>query len=50
MPSRALVQPNTVWSVAKGLPGQNSSSAKHGDFDNDPDTLASVAHLLGGGP
>ena len=36
-----------VWSVtANGGPGLRSSSLHHGDFDDDPDTLASVQDML----
>jgi hypothetical protein len=44
-----LAQPplrRTVWSVVAEGPGCNSSSRLHGDFDNDPPTVASVQHLL----
>lgn len=35
-----------IWSVTEGTaPPDSSSAIKHGDFDNDPDTLASVVHL-----
>lgn len=36
-----------VWSVADGGPGLSSRASRHGDFDDDPATLASVAHMIG---
>jgi len=35
-----------VWSDASLGAGMNSTSHTHGDFDNDPTTLDSVAHIL----
>jgi hypothetical protein len=35
-----------VWSVASGTAGLCSQALHHGDFDDDPETLASVAHLI----
>lgn len=36
-----------VWSIAAGDgDGLRSSSVRHGDFDNDPATLASLAYLI----
>ena len=35
-----------VWSVASSTAGLCSQALHHGDFDDDPDTLASVAHLI----
>ncbi len=35
-----------VWSEAKGTVGQETSSAKHGNFDDDPATLASIRSML----
>jgi hypothetical protein len=43
-PSREL-----VWSIANLGPGRNSTARQHGNFDNDPLTLASVKHLLSQG-
>ena len=31
---------------AQGAPGRTTRSLKHGDFDNDPDTLDSIVHLV----
>lgn len=39
----------TVWSVNAAGVGLGSSSLKHGDFDNDPETLASLAHIIKSG-
>jgi hypothetical protein len=39
----------TVWSVAAQQTGMKSGSKSHGDFDNDADTVASIAAILGGG-
>lgn len=37
----------TVWSQSLDAgPGLNSDSSKHGDFDNDPATLESVAQII----
>jgi len=36
----------TVWSKQDDGAGRASASVRHGDFDNDPLTLQSVAHLL----
>ena len=42
------VPERVVWSPKSDVgPGLNSTSAKHGDFDNDPVTLASVYSLIG---
>lgn len=38
-----------VWSVATQQTGMKSSSKSHGDFDNDPDTVTSVAAILAQG-
>lgn len=38
-----------VWSIAALGPGRNSTSRLHGDFDNDPPTVASLQHLIGHG-
>jgi hypothetical protein len=38
-----------VWSIADGDSGLRTAARKHGDFDNDDDTLASVAHLVRNG-
>jgi hypothetical protein len=38
-----------VWSIATAGPGTSSQAVRHGDFDDDPVTLASVAHLVRGG-
>lgn len=38
-----------VWSVASLGPGRNTAARQHGDFDNDPPTVASVQHLLSQG-
>lgn len=39
-----------VWSVTKGAPaGKNSAALKHGDFDNENETLASVGHIIANG-
>ncbi len=47
---RLTATPNSfVWSVAGGGNGLSSGSKKHGDFDNDPATLQSLAHLLKNG-
>lgn len=35
-----------VWSSSVGQPGLESEAAHHGDFDDDPKTLDSVAHIL----
>jgi hypothetical protein len=35
-----------VWSDATLGPGMNSTSHTHGDFDNDPNTLESLAYIL----
>lgn len=46
---RAFVdeQPRRVaWAVTTGTPGLSTRSARHGDFDNDDDTLDSVVHIL----
>jgi hypothetical protein len=37
---------HAVWSPADGGPGFRSQSKRHGDFDDDPVTLDSLAHLL----
>ena len=39
----------TVWSVANGGPGLASASNDHGYFDNEPDTLASLRHIVTSG-
>lgn len=36
----------TVWSEVQGGPGLNSKATKHGDFDNDRDTLDSVKAFI----
>lgn len=36
-----------VWSIASGAPGLCSRAIHHGDFDDEPETLQSVAHLIG---
>lgn len=38
-----------VWSVVIGTEGLSTSSATHGNFDNDQQTLRSVQHLLRSG-
>jgi hypothetical protein len=38
-----------VWSVVAGQSGMCSSSKSHGDFDDDADTLASIAVILAQG-
>jgi hypothetical protein len=38
-----------VWSIAAGAPGLGSASVKHGDFDNDAATLASVVSIIKSG-
>jgi hypothetical protein len=38
-----------VWSIADLGPGRSSGACLHGDFDNDPATLASIRHLLANG-
>lgn len=38
-----------VWSIQNAAPGVMSESTKHGDFDNDPATLASLTHILSQG-
>jgi len=35
-----------VWSPQSGGLGLSSQSPRHGEFDNDPDTLNSVVHIL----
>ena len=35
-----------VWSVAQQGAGRSSSAVSHGGFDDDPDTLESLEHLL----
>jgi hypothetical protein len=43
----AGVANGVVWSVARGNgPGLETAAVSHGDFDNDPLTLASIKHLL----
>jgi hypothetical protein len=37
---------STVWSVAAGNAGLQSSATRHGDFDNDRVTLASVCQFI----
>lgn len=39
---------SSVWSIATGGPGLCSKAVRHGDFDDDPVTLESVAQLVGG--
>jgi hypothetical protein len=39
---------SSVWSIATGGPGLCSQAIRHGDFDEDPATLDSVAQLIGG--
>jgi hypothetical protein len=39
----------SVWSVAQGANGLSSRSLKHGDFDNDEFTVASVCWILQSG-
>jgi hypothetical protein len=41
-----------VWSIADSPGGLSSNAVSHGDFDNDPVTLASVSKFIanGGGP
>ena len=36
----------SVWSISALGDGLNSTSRKHGDFDNDVATLASLAHVI----
>lgn len=50
-PARAFVTKTThgaVWSVtdSAALPGVQSTSEKHGDFNNDVPTVKSIVHLL----
>jgi hypothetical protein len=41
------VPSHAVWSVSSaGADGLRSASEKHGDFDNDQQTLESIAHML----
>jgi hypothetical protein len=35
-----------VWSVAQGNAGYLSEAVKHGDFDDDAQTLSSLKHIL----
>lgn len=43
----AQVADGAVWSITDDAgPGKNSTSLKHGDFDNDELTVASVCHLI----
>ena len=39
----------SIWSVAEGAGGLSTASAKHGDFDNDVATLASLQHIIKSG-
>lgn len=36
-----------VWSAVQGTAGCSSQALRHGDFDDDAVTLASVAHMIG---
>lgn len=49
--ARAFLGPDPidrcVWSVQDRGPGLAATAAAHGDFDNDPATLASVSHFAG---
>lgn len=38
-----------TWSVANNGAGRDSTAERHGDFDNDPQTLASLQHLITSG-
>jgi hypothetical protein len=38
-----------LWSRSSGEPGLNTTSIHHGDFDNDENTLASVAYCIAKG-
>jgi hypothetical protein len=38
-----------IWSIAEGVPGISSASIHHGDFDDDPATLASLVAILKSG-
>jgi len=40
------VTDSIVWSVAEGPDGRRSSAVKHGDFDNEENTVESVQHIL----
>ena len=39
-----------IWSVTRGAPaGRNAAAIKHGDFDNEDETIASVQHIIANG-
>ena len=39
-----------VWSITEGAPaGRNTAALKHGDFDNEDTTIASVQHIIASG-
>ncbi|MEM8885812.1 MAG: hypothetical protein AAGD14_17235 [Planctomycetota bacterium] len=40
------VEHGIVWSVSTGTPGLESAALKHGDFDEDEKTRASMQHLI----
>ncbi|MBK1722144.1 hypothetical protein [Thiocystis violacea] len=42
----ADVPHSLVWSVAAGGAGLETAALKHGDFDDEPTTLASLRHLI----
>ncbi len=39
-------QPDAVWSIKNLGPGRSSASEKHGDFDNDEETVKSIEWIL----
>ena len=39
----------TIWSLSEIGPGRLSNAARHGDFDNDQTTLASLAYIISHG-
>lgn len=39
-----------IWSITRGAPaGRNAAAVKHGDFDNEDETIASVQHIIANG-
>ena len=43
----ARLPDSCVWSIASGTAGLCSRAVSHGDFDDEPATLQSVAHMIG---
>lgn len=40
----------SIWSVTTNQdPGKNTAALKHGDFDNESATMASISHIIGSG-